>query len=41
LPTEVKSEEAKAILSNGVLKITLPKVAVISKTKIGVEEVAT
>jgi HSP20 family protein len=41
LPAEVKSEEAKAILSNGVLKIMLPKVAVISKTKIGVEEVAT
>lgn len=40
LPTDVKSEEAKAILCNGVLKITLLKVAVITKTKLGVEEVA-
>ncbi len=41
LPADVKSEEAKAILCDGVLKITLPKVAVISKTKIGVEEIGT
>ncbi|MDD1751771.1 MAG: Hsp20/alpha crystallin family protein [Methanotrichaceae archaeon] len=39
LPTEVKVEEAKATICNGVLTITLPKVAVISKTKINVEEV--
>ncbi|MDD1752195.1 MAG: Hsp20/alpha crystallin family protein [Methanotrichaceae archaeon] len=38
LPTDVKSDEGKAILCNGVLKITLPKIAVLSKTKIGVEE---
>ncbi|MDD1757324.1 MAG: Hsp20/alpha crystallin family protein [Methanotrichaceae archaeon] len=41
LPDDIKSEETKAILCNGVLEITLPKVAVISKTKIGVEEMAT
>ncbi len=41
LPTEVKAEEAKATISNGVLTITLPKVAVISKKKINVEEVCT
>jgi len=41
LPADVKSEEAKAILCNGVLKITLPKAVVISKTKIGVDEVET
>ncbi|MCJ7445537.1 MAG: Hsp20/alpha crystallin family protein [Methanotrichaceae archaeon] len=41
LPTEVKAEESKAALCNGVLKITLPKVTIISKTKIGVEEVCT
>lgn len=41
LPTEVKAEESKATICNGVLKITLPKVTVISKTKIGVEEVCT
>jgi HSP20 family protein len=41
LPTEVKAEEAKASLCNGVLQITLPKVTVISRTKIGVEEVCT
>jgi HSP20 family protein len=38
LPADVKSEEAKATLGNGVLRITLPKTTVISKTKIGVEE---
>ena len=38
LPADIKSEETKATLCNGVLKITLPKTAVISKTKIGVEE---
>ena len=40
LPVDVKSEEAKATLCNGVLEITLPKVAIISKTKIGIEELA-
>ena len=38
LPADIKSEETKATLCNGVLKITLPKVAIISKTKIGIEE---
>ena len=41
LPAEVKAEEAKATICNGVLKITLPKVTVISKTKIGIEEICT
>ena len=38
LPADVKSEETKATLCNGVLRITLPKTILISKTKIGVEE---
>src|SRR5512136_468045 len=38
LPADIKSEETKATLSNGILKITLPKTVMISKTKIGVEE---
>jgi len=38
LPADVKSEEAKSTLCNGVLRITLPKTTVIFKTKIGVEE---
>ena len=37
---DIKSEETKATLCNGVLKITLPKVAKISKTKTGIEELA-
>ena len=40
LPADIKSDETKATLCNGVLKITLPKVAIISKTKIGIEELA-
>jgi HSP20 family protein len=40
LPVDIKSEETKATLCNGILKITLPKVAIISKTKIGVKELA-
>jgi HSP20 family protein len=38
LPADIKSEETKATLCNGVLRITLPKTVMISKTKIGVEE---
>ncbi|MCJ7444478.1 MAG: Hsp20/alpha crystallin family protein [Methanotrichaceae archaeon] len=38
LPADIKSEEARAILCNGVLKITLPKTVMISKTIIGIEE---
>ena len=38
LPADIKSEETKATVCNGVLKITLPKKVLISKTKIGVEE---
>jgi HSP20 family protein len=38
LPVDIKSEETKATLCNGVLKIILPKTVMISKTKIGVEE---
>jgi HSP20 family protein len=38
LPADIKLEETKATLCNGVLKITLPKTVVISKTKIGIEE---
>jgi len=40
LPVDIKSEETKATLCNGVLKITLPKTVMISKTKIGIEELA-
>jgi HSP20 family protein len=41
LPADIKSEKTKATLCNGILKITLPKVAIISKTKIDVEEAST
>jgi len=37
LPASVKSEEAKATLCNGLLKISLPKEIVVTKTKIPVE----
>ena len=39
LPVDIKSEETKATLCNGVLKIISPKVAIISKTKIGIERI--
>jgi HSP20 family protein len=37
LPVPVKMEEAKASLSNGVLKITLPKEVVASRKRINIE----
>jgi HSP20 family protein len=37
LPVPVKMEEAKASLSNGVLKITLPKEVVTSRKRINIE----
>jgi len=37
LPAQIKSEEAKASLENGVLKIEMPKVEVTTKTKINIE----
>ena len=37
LPAQIKSEEAKASLENGVLKIEMPKVEVTTKTKITIE----
>ena len=40
LPADIKSDETKATLCNGVLKIILPKTVIISKTKIGIEEMA-
>jgi len=40
LPADIKLEETKATLCNGVLKIILPKTVMISKTKIGIEEMA-
>jgi HSP20 family molecular chaperone IbpA len=38
LPCAVKSEQAKASLCKGILKITLPKEIAVTRTKIAVEE---
>ena len=38
IPCEVKAEQAKAVLSKGILRITLPKEITVTKTKIPVEE---
>ncbi len=37
LPASVKADEAKARLADGVLEITLPKVAVVSRKRISIE----
>lgn len=40
IPASVKSEQSKATLSKGILKITFPKEIVATRTKIEVEEVS-
>jgi len=37
LPESIKTEEARATLTNGVLQITLPKVSVLTRKRIAID----